>query len=66
MDVERVEIGEREIVRTDYGIYHPRIDFPRLANFFMYGRSCLDEMVSTRIPLEKMNDRFDLLEKQHS
>jgi len=58
-----IMMGEREIVRTSYGMCHPRVDFPRLANLYMDGRPYLDEMISARIPLAKINDGFDELEK---
>ncbi len=56
-------MGEREIVRTSYGMSRPRVDFPRLANLYMDGRLLLDDMISQKLPLEKINDGFDDLEK---
>jgi S-(hydroxymethyl)glutathione dehydrogenase/alcohol dehydrogenase len=56
-------MGEREIVRTSYGMSRPRVDFPRLANLYMEGRLLLDEMISMRLSLEEINDGFDALEK---
>ena len=56
-------MGEREIVRTSYGMSRPRVDFPRLANLYMEGRLLLDEMITMRLPLEEINDGFDALEK---
>ena len=56
-------MGEREIVRTSYGMSRPRVDFPRLANLYMEGRLLLDEMISMKLPLAEINAGFDELEK---
>lgn len=56
-------MGEREIVRTSYGMSRPRVDFPRLANLYMDGRLMLDEMITRRLPLSEINAGFDALEK---
>ena len=56
-------MGEREIVRTSYGMSRPRVDFPRLAHLYMEGRLLLDEMISMRLSLEEINTGFDELEK---
>lgn len=56
-------MGEREIIRTSYGMSRPRVDFPRLANLYMDGRLLLDEMISMRLPLSEINTGFDALEK---
>ena len=36
---------------------------PRLIEFYLQGRLKLDEMVSARIPLERINDGFDALKR---
>lgn len=56
-------MGDREIVRTSYGMSWPRVDFPRLANLYMEGRLLLDEMIPMRLSLAQINDSFDALEK---
>ncbi|NKB71342.1 MAG: zinc-binding dehydrogenase [Candidatus Latescibacteria bacterium] len=56
-------MGERRILRTSYGMSRPRVDFPRLANLYMDGRLHLDQMISQRLPLARINDGFDDLEK---
>lgn len=58
--------GEPEIVRTSYGMCHPGVNFPRLAELYMDGRLYLDEMVSAHIPLVKIKDGFDEFEKATS
>jgi S-(hydroxymethyl)glutathione dehydrogenase / alcohol dehydrogenase len=56
-------MGEREIVRTSYGMSRPRLDFPHLANLYMDGRLLLDEMMTMRLPLAEINTGFAALEQ---
>jgi len=56
-------MGEREIVRTSYGMSRPRIDFPKLADLYMTQKLILDPMISMRLKLENINHGFDELEK---
>ena len=56
-------MGEREIVRTSYGMSRPRLDFPTLANLYMEGKLRLDEMMTIRLPLDQINDGFAALEQ---
>jgi S-(hydroxymethyl)glutathione dehydrogenase/alcohol dehydrogenase len=56
-------MGEREIVRTSYGMARPRLDFPKLANLYLRGQLHLDEMVSLRLPLADINQGFEELER---
>ena len=57
-----VLMGEREIVRTSYGMSRPRQDFPRLAELYQRGELHLDEMISLRLPLDDINEGFRELE----
>jgi S-(hydroxymethyl)glutathione dehydrogenase/alcohol dehydrogenase len=54
-------MGEREIVRTSYGMARPRQDFPRLANLALRGELLLADMITTRLPLADINRGFDAL-----
>jgi S-(hydroxymethyl)glutathione dehydrogenase/alcohol dehydrogenase len=56
-------MGEREIVRTSYGMSRPRQDFPLLAELHLRGDLLLDEMVSLRLPLTDINRGFAELER---
>jgi S-(hydroxymethyl)glutathione dehydrogenase/alcohol dehydrogenase len=56
-------MGEREIVRTSYGMSRPRQDFPLLAGLYVRGDLQLDEMISTRLPLADINHGFSELER---
>jgi S-(hydroxymethyl)glutathione dehydrogenase/alcohol dehydrogenase len=42
-----------------YGGSRPRIDIPLLADMYLNGRYKLDELVTRRYPLEKINDAFE-------
>lgn len=61
---EKVEIpgfaflSERKIQGCAMGSNRFRIDMPRYVDLYMQGRLKLDELVSARIPLEKINDGF--------
>jgi S-(hydroxymethyl)glutathione dehydrogenase/alcohol dehydrogenase len=56
-------MGEREIVRTSYGMSRPRQDFPRLADLSMRGELLLDEMITMRLPLADINRGFAELQQ---
>ena len=49
---------EKRIVRSSYGDTVPMRDFPWLARLYLEGRLKLDEMITGRIPLERINDGF--------
>ena len=52
-------MGEKRIVRSSYGGARPRRDFPWLARLYLEGQLMLDELVSVRLPLERINEGFD-------
>jgi len=54
-------MGEREIVRTSYGMARPRQDFPRLAELAMNGALRLEPLISMRLSLADINAGFDAL-----
>jgi Zn-dependent alcohol dehydrogenase len=54
-------MGEREIVRTSYGMARPRQDFPRLADLALRGELRLEPLISMRLPLADINRGFDAL-----
>ena len=39
------------------------VDMPRYVDFYMQGRLKLDEMVSARLPLERVNDAFEEMKR---
>ncbi|HVL57141.1 MAG TPA: Zn-dependent alcohol dehydrogenase [Burkholderiaceae bacterium] len=52
-------MGEKTIVRSSYGAARPRRDFPWLANLYLKGDLLLDELITMRLPLERINEGFD-------
>jgi len=54
-------MGERRIVRSSYGGARPRRDFPWLARLDLDGRLTLDELITQRLPLERIDEGFDAM-----
>ena len=52
-------LAEKRIQGTFMGSNRFPIDIPRYIDFYMQGRLKLDEMVSARLPLERVNDAFE-------
>jgi Zn-dependent alcohol dehydrogenase len=51
---------EKTIRGSAYGSLSPRLLVPRIAALYLEGRLLLDELVSARLPLEGVNEAFDL------
>jgi S-(hydroxymethyl)glutathione dehydrogenase/alcohol dehydrogenase len=51
-------LGEKKIQGSAMGSNRFRVDMPRYVELYMQGRLKLDELVSARLPLEKINDGF--------
>lgn len=54
-------MGERRIVRSSYGGARPRRDFPWLARLYLDGRLKLDELITQRLPLQRIDEGFDAM-----
>ena len=54
-------MGEKRIVRSSYGGARPARDFPWLAQLYLDGVLQLDPLISTRLPLERINEGFDAM-----
>jgi S-(hydroxymethyl)glutathione dehydrogenase/alcohol dehydrogenase len=54
-------LGEKKIQGSAMGSNRFRVDMPRYIELYMQGRLKLDELVSARIPLEKINDGFSVM-----
>ncbi|MEO8203306.1 MAG: Zn-dependent alcohol dehydrogenase [Betaproteobacteria bacterium] len=52
-------MGEKQIRRSSYGGARPRRDFPWLARMYLEGSLKLDELITARLPLERINEGFD-------
>lgn len=51
---------ERRIVGSAYGTLDPRVLFPKIVSLYLDDRLLLDELVSARLPLDRINEAFDL------
>ena len=51
-------LAEKKMQGSFMGSNRFPVDMPRYVDFYMQGRLKLDEMVSARLPLEKVNDAF--------
>jgi S-(hydroxymethyl)glutathione dehydrogenase/alcohol dehydrogenase len=52
-------LQEKKITGSYMGSNRFRFDMPRYIDFYLDGRLFLDEMISSRIPLEEVNTAFD-------
>jgi S-(hydroxymethyl)glutathione dehydrogenase/alcohol dehydrogenase len=56
-------LQEKKITGSYMGSNRFRFDMPKYIDFYLDGRLRLDEMISSRIKLEDVNDAFDLMRK---
>jgi len=56
-------LQEKKITGSYMGSNRFRFDMPKYIEFYLDGRLRLDEMISSRIKLEEINDAFDLMRK---
>jgi Zn-dependent alcohol dehydrogenase len=57
-----VLIEGRTVVGSLVGSARPSIDLPRLAEWYRQGRLKLDELISNRYPLERINEALESME----
>ena len=60
IDLLEVVTYEKRIVGSAYGSLDPRILVPRILSLYLEGRLRLDELVSSRLPLEAIGEAFEL------
>ncbi len=56
-------MGEKKITRSSYGGARPKRDFPWLAECYLDGKLKLDELITSRLPLQRINDGFDAMRR---
>jgi S-(hydroxymethyl)glutathione dehydrogenase / alcohol dehydrogenase len=56
-------MGEKRIIRSSYGGARPRRDFPWLAQLYLEGKLELDALISSRLPLARINEGFDAMRR---
>jgi S-(hydroxymethyl)glutathione dehydrogenase/alcohol dehydrogenase len=54
-------IAERRLMGCDMGSNRFKIDMPRLVELYLQGRINLDDMVTSRITLDQINDGFEAM-----
>jgi len=54
-------MGEKRVIRSSYGGARPSRDFPWLAQRYLDGRLKLDELISMRLTLDRINEGFDAM-----
>lgn len=59
-------LGAKTIQGSLMGSNQFRVDIPRLVEFYLSGALNLDDMISERVPLERVNDAFDDLRQGRS
>ncbi len=58
-----ITLQEKKITGSYMGSNRFRFDMPKYIDFYLDGRLCLDEMISSRIPLAEVNGAFDRMRK---
>jgi len=56
-------LQEKKVTGSYMGSNRFRFDMPRYVDFYLDGRLLLDEMISSRIALEEVNEAFDRMRK---
>jgi S-(hydroxymethyl)glutathione dehydrogenase/alcohol dehydrogenase len=56
-------LSEKRMQGSNMGSNRFRVDMPRYIEMYLQGRLMLDELVSARIPLEDVNQAFDVMRK---
>lgn len=51
--------AEQRIIGSNYGSVRPALDFPFLVDLYRSGRLKVDELITTRRPLEEVEQAFD-------
>jgi len=56
-------MGEKRIIRSSYGGARPRRDFPWLARLYLDGKLELDALITSRLPLARINEGFEAMRR---
>jgi len=54
-------LQQRVLTGSSFGVGRQRTDVPMLIDLYMDGKYRLDEMITRRVPLEELNNAFDLM-----
>jgi S-(hydroxymethyl)glutathione dehydrogenase/alcohol dehydrogenase len=55
--------GEQRIIGSFMGSTRVRVSVPRLIDLYQHGRLKLDELITGRYPLERINEAIEAVEK---
>ena len=55
--------GRQGLQFSGFGAANPRADIPRIVDLYMAGKLKLDELITERLPLERINEAFELMER---
>jgi Zn-dependent alcohol dehydrogenase len=58
--------AERRVLGSIYGSSRPERDFPRILSLYRSGRLPLDRLISHRLPLERVEEAFELMKSGQS
>lgn len=54
---------EKRVIGSNYGSSIPTVDFPRIIDHYLNGRINLDDLVTSEIALDQVNDAFDSMKR---
>lgn len=63
LNVESLVLGGRGVVGCFMGATRPAVDIPRLVDLYQNGRLKLDELITARYPLERINEAIEAMER---
>ncbi len=61
LPAQQIPRSERRVLGSAYGSARPERDFPALLDLYLRGRLPLDRLISSRLPLEAVEQAFDAL-----
>jgi len=56
-------LNDKRLIGSNMGSNRFRVDMPRYVDFYLRGQLKLDDMISRRIPLERINEAFDEMKR---
>jgi S-(hydroxymethyl)glutathione dehydrogenase/alcohol dehydrogenase len=56
-------LNDKKLQGSNMGSNRFRVDMPRFVEFYLSGKLKLDDMISRRIPLERINEAFDEMKR---
>ena len=63
MPIDKLRIGERRVMGCSMGSTRLSLDVPRLVRLYREGRLKLDELITARYPLARINEAIEAVER---